>query len=408
MGKKHRQIHIFDKARQVAYSSNLMDAASENYFNTIVLNGQRISFEGAFQDCDDLLASLAQRLVKHRRLSVLTAQDRENLAHLAAIQFLRVGLIRSTLLEFSRQLRHLFHKSGSKLVAELEEEFDSFDENAARVMSLKQLKSAPELAGHFLDKDWSLLLAHRTDPFWISDNPIVVGNVFPYGSRGLASEGVEICWPLGPEILLAFRCPTIANMLENVSPASASTLRNDPVSLCGPENVEYYNSLQIFQSSRFIYSSRKTFELAKRAIRDYPNVASERMTMMELGSLGEVPRDERMPMGSWVVVFGARTHYMCQVKESHSTPSGFSVIVADGQARLVESLLSDSPHKRAVLYRDKVPIHMMGDVVVEGSSDSSALHVSPRDLGMRRVLERSRLREPDSGINSEGETSEGR
>lgn len=390
-GRKHNQVFVFDKVRQSSYTSNLVDAGSENYFNTIELAGQTISFEGAFQDCDDRLAVLAKRIVENQRLSVLSDQDRRELAYLAAIQFLRVKLVRTTLLEITRSLLRVFRERGGTVGPDLEKEMLGVDETAVRAMSIQQLRAADEMAKHFLSKDWALLVAPGSDPFWISDNPIVTNNMFPYGDNGLASEGIELCWPLGSRVLLVFRCPTIANKVELVSPARAKILRSGQTVAAKPVNIEYYNSLQVFQSSRFLYASTKEFRLARRALRDHPELEAEQLSKMEFGTLGEIPRKSRMPAGRWLVAFGSRTHHMCPIDQATSTPSGVAILVSPSAGeRTVEALLGDAPHSKMEVYQDKVAIHMMRDVILERESGHpERIQIYPRDPSLKALLEKS-------------------
>lgn len=390
-GRKHNQICVFDKVRQSAFETNITEAGSENYFNTIEVAGRTISFEGMFQDCDDRLAVLAKLVVDNHRLSVLSAQDRKDLAYLAAIQFLRVKLVRTTLLEITRSLLRAFREQDRSVSPDLEKEMLGVDENAVRAMSIQHLREAGAMAKHFLAKDWALLLAPDSDPFWISDNPIVANNMFPYGDNGLASEGIELCWPLGSRILLAFRCPTIANKVELVSPVHAKSLRSNPTVAAKPVNIEYYNSLQVFQSSRFLYASTKVFRLARRALRDHPELEVEQLSKMEFGTLGEIPRRSRMPAGRWLVAFGAKTHHMCPIDQATSTPSGVAVVVSPSAGvRTVEALLEDSPHSKMEVYRDQVPMHMMRDVILEREPDHpERIQIYPRDPGLKALLEKT-------------------
>lgn len=388
-GRKHTQVYVFDKVRQSAYQSSLMDAGSENHFNTLVIGGKTINFEDAFQGCDGKLAELSRRLVEKQSLAGLSQRDRADLANLAAIQFLRVKIVRTTLQAFPQMLHAVLSKRGP-IAPELEAELTSFDENKARAMSLKMLEEAGQHAKHFLEKDWALMVAPSASPFWTSDNPIVIGNVFPYGERGLAAPGVELCWPLGSHTLLAFRCPTIANKAELVSKAYADRLRSGLTATCSVENVDYYNSLQIFQSSRFLYASTNEFKLARRAIKEYPDVSAERTSTFAMGGMGEAVSNSNMPMGRWLVAFGAKTHHMCRIDSVLRDDSEVVVEVADDAAIAIERALQDAPYSQVLIYQDQVPIHMMREAAIERvSNNPKAVQVYPRDPGLRKLFTRT-------------------
>jgi Protein of unknown function (DUF4238) len=389
-GRKRNQICVFDKLRQAAYKSSIGDAGAENYFNTVTIAGERVFFEDAFQDCDEKLASLSKRLVRHRDLRVLTDQDRQDLANLASIQCLRGKLMRTTHLEFPRQLRKAIERRGNTLSPELLDELAGIDENTATLATLRHLREAHKFARHFLDKDWALCLAPVADPFWISDHPIVVSNVFPYGNLGFGSPGVEICWPIGAEVLISFRCRTIANKAASVSAAYAGILRADPVSSCESENVMFYNSLQVFQSARFLYGPTKDFSLARRAIREHPTTGEGRTSIMELGDLAGPELNEKMPEGKWLVVYGDDTHHMCKIEMWSKAPGGFTATIAAESAGGMQRLRADAPFSRVELYEDRVARQVMGGgVTIEGlQGHPETVLVTPSDPGMRALYGR--------------------
>ena len=114
--------------------------------------------------------------------------------------------------------------------------------------------------------------------FWISDNPIVMFNSLPYGNIGLSAPGIEIYFPLSPSRALAFFCPSIGKQIaESLDPEHPRRHVEDPIypemlrairnrsMLAVPDSyVEFLNELQVRQSTRFLYSDRNEFDLARR------------------------------------------------------------------------------------------------------------------------------------------------
>jgi hypothetical protein len=55
------------------------------------------------------------------------------------------------------------------------------------------------------------------DDVYISDNPVVMHNprtFGPYGNIGIAVPGIEIYFPLSPEVVLAYFCPSSMKHVE--------------------------------------------------------------------------------------------------------------------------------------------------------------------------------------------------
>jgi hypothetical protein len=112
---------------------------------------------------------------------------------------------------------------------------------------------------------------------------------------------------------------------------------------------------------------------------------------MEIGRMGEVPRNNAMPEGLWLVVYGGRTHYQIGVEDWRDHEAGFVATVTDKYRVGSEVMLADVPHSRVELYQDKVPVRMMREVTIERSPDApSAILVMPSDPGLRALLDRSR------------------
>lgn len=107
---------------------------------------------------------------------------------------------------------------------------------------------------------------NRTDiPFYTSDNPIVkhahISNSYmSYG--GIASKGIEIAYPLTPELILI--------MLEREYHKCLETYENNVMPLDDVEAIDYYNSLQMYQSYRQVFCNKDCFNFAKEYCKKYP------------------------------------------------------------------------------------------------------------------------------------------
>ena len=148
-----------------------------------------------------------------------------------------------------------------------EYEYPMLSENEVRKVAVSSLEDTSELVSAVSGKVGFLIRANESERFVISDNPVVVNNSFPYGDRGLASLGIEIYLPLSTEITLALYCPSVFRKMD-IAVQPFSDMDDDdkmifqgvidgvkngvPVSL-GKHTTEFLNSLQLSQSSKFLY-----------------------------------------------------------------------------------------------------------------------------------------------------------
>lgn len=124
-----------------------------------------------------------------------------------------------------------------------------------------QLMFSPELltpVASVLEKHiWVVGLNNTSKPLYTSDTPLVLQ---PHKAKGLlpctglASKGIEIAFPLTPDYILILWERTSFRDLARKDCATIELDGND---------VSHFNSLQVFQSYRQVYSSRSDFALAK-------------------------------------------------------------------------------------------------------------------------------------------------
>jgi len=107
----------------------------------------------------------------------------------------------------------------------------------------------------------------------------------PRGNLGLAVKGVELYLPLSPTTCLAMYCPEMAAQLERkyqelqscrkFIAQTRSTAMKDSIEKLftafrtgelapmDSSNVEFVNSLQVWNAERYVFSAHDDFELAK-------------------------------------------------------------------------------------------------------------------------------------------------
>jgi hypothetical protein len=221
------------------------------------------------------------------------------------------------------------------------------------------------------------ILIHRSNSqvFWISDNPVVLHNTFPYGERALNAPGIEIYFPISSELVLGFFCPSIEAKIQQLLSLDhpgidrqkyAEIYRGlqggDAVSL-GPETVPFLNALQVLNSFRFLYASSNEFEHAREIVRRQP-AARNVQTLIAVGRMGQgPPLRTNMPPGLWVIFYGGRSHHMIAA-DCWDEGADFLEFETCDLATL-QAILADQPLKQAVLFQDGAERRGMREVQIE-------------------------------------------
>lgn len=372
-----RQIHVFDKNRCSSFLSSLRDAGSENNFNTVEVNGEKTNFEILFQNVDNLAPSIINKIINQQCLSGLSDQDRKGLALITATQFQRTKLHRTTPVELVQQLLEKLEKAGVDL--QTIENLDKVSDNDSRLVLLNRLLQQDNDIESFLSKRLILLKAPSPQAFWISDNPVVLYNTFPYGECGLNTMGIEIYFPISSSFCVAFYCPSLeiklkealskrtkdrtsnGNWLERIYTGLITLKTVDAIST----TVDFINELQILSSSRFLYSNTSDFSLAQQVLRRFPQYQNVK-SLYNVGELGSPPpTNTNFPHGEYLVVYGTNNHHILAIKDisDETTNPGIQFFALDLEK--LQAIHQDSPFKSVSLYRDGQQLKFMRDAEFE-------------------------------------------
>jgi hypothetical protein len=399
--KARTMVHVFDKTEMRGYKSSILNAGCENYFNTVEVEGQSISFERLFQATDDQLARLLNMIVLDRSLANITPIDRLMLSEAVAAQIIRTKMVRTTMRSIAEQLSDSMRRAG--LISEELDGFPMPTDQEVRRAALASLLDLQQIVDAIQKKD--LILIHCSDStfFWISDNPVVLHNTFPYGELGLNAPGIEIYFPISPGLTLGFFCPTIGLKIQQLlslgqpyidrqkySEIYRGLKEGTSVSL-GPETTPFLNSLQVLRSSRFLYAQNDDFEHARSILERSP----EARNVQSLSSVGEIgqgpPPRPRMPSGLWVVIYGNRNHYMIAVDRWDQNSDFLDFETRD--VHTLQAIVADEPIEQAVLFQDGHERRGMRQVRIEVLNRSSPFQVriTHRDEKLNQILRSHRL-----------------
>lgn len=287
---ENRQIFVFDKFRRKSFKTNIENVACEKYFydlpNTddgrdgiddqVVEKG--LSFlESEFSKSLDFLLLQVKR--KRRRRDLFSVDHKRNLALFLTIQFLRTR-------EHRNQIMELTEKMGTALLEKFPNE-DYGDYHVEVNQDWLPIFQAsfmfdPEVLKTFsealLNHIWFVGVNDTDDPFFTSDHPFVkrAHITDPYKSfSGIASQGIELAFPLCPKFILILCERTAFKDLEKYE--------NRIIPLT-TDNITYYNSLQVVRSYRQIFSSNNDFKLVKEMFETHADAFSPDRTRIVVGT----------------------------------------------------------------------------------------------------------------------------
>lgn len=390
-----RNIFVYDKARMCSYPLPIRDAAAERDFYSVEFEGKLINFELLFDEIDSQLATIEQKLSASEDPSDIFSEYREAICTVAATQLLRTKLQRTSPAALIEQLRAI--SAGMGLV-----EPEVTSDTTSRLLHLRSLLELDKVTSYLVKKD--LLLFCSTDStcsFMISDNPVVLHNTLPYGQKGLNAPGIEIYLPIAWDRCLAFYCPSIAKIIrESVDPKHPRPVTDNPFLISvlhgietrsivksGSVFVQFINSLQVLQSSRFLYCNRNDFSLAERILRKNPEL-KEISTLMRLGKLGEANGPAKMPSGEYLVFESGHYHHVLQIVDHSGKFQSFGIVFTTTDLSKLAYIQHDSPFDCVTLYRDGKAMQVMREAILNMImyDGISYFHVRHRDDGLNALM----------------------
>jgi len=377
-------IYVFDKQKGRGFSTSLMNAASQNGFNTLEEDGVVVNFEGDFDDVDALLANRLREIHETKNLSMLSKEQRRDWADLVAVQLLRTPIVRSTM---KTVVEDLMEQVVDKFGAELDMPVPTKNDVLRTARSI--FADRAEARRSLMAKDFVLFIAPDDTPLRISDRPVTLESALPYGDSGLASHGVTVFMPLGTGLLLGLLCPSIGRKLNKVPieelglsdenyawfEALREGLATGSVVQLDETMVKRHNEQQIAGCQRFVYGPTDRFADVQRLLSAHPE-AREVNSSLVLGKIGQGPEPRpHMPMGSWLVLFGRSESHMLEVLDAFDDEPLEVTLLSSGA--LAEAL-KDGPFTEMQYYVDRHCRRGMRDVRLVRLEDEGRCRVQVR------------------------------
>ena len=307
-GKK-RQIFVYDKRTDRAFRTSVDNVFAERDFNTATTPDGVFCLEDGLANLENVVAPIIAGIIRRKNCKLQTAESAAALSLFIAIQRVRGTTTRAVIEEFTGRVRQVIESNFEDNVKALEDIDKARNSEAIKLQSLNLMRNgAAKFAQHIASKDTVIFSAPIGHRFVIGDSPVVLHNdkdFGPYGNLGLGAPGIQIYFPISPDLALGFFCPSIVagwkkerdNLANRRAQAAALAvigsldvsvqgreaiplfdraiagyddklaciLDGDPL-ICDSENMKLMNFLQISQAERYVASVDGDFSLAKTMI----------------------------------------------------------------------------------------------------------------------------------------------
>ena len=281
--KNTQKVYVFDKEKEINFISNITNILHENNFYSLQLLGKETCIEEFFIPLETQASPIIQKILTDESLINLTNNDIICLSKFSIIQMFRTKYAIESYMHISRE----FLRKAKKIIKSNHNLNpidsclpDEVDYNSAKIGTMTMvIEMCEKFVPRLLDMDWLLFSTTSQFPFWISDNPVTLHNDHtfgPYGNLGICVPGIQLSIPLSPKFTLCiwdkknisdmFRYSILKpNKNNNVDRILNGYMTKMPIS-CSPDNVIFYNSLQVVFSERFLISDRKEWGLVENMI----------------------------------------------------------------------------------------------------------------------------------------------
>lgn len=262
------QIWVYDKERRNTFQSNVKNVGAENRFYDSDLlgaaTGDKQFIERYLSDIEGKYSTISESILSSlhsHKFKILSARHRHFLAAYMVIQWMRTKEARIKHQQMTEVFEKIYRKMFSDRGMSPPPNHELLDEKPsdeiAREMQNRSLLDVGQIsmmASVLYRHIWVIFEVSETASLFTSDHPFVKR---PHivdslrGTDGIASEGIEIMFPLSPRYILT--------LYERKYFGDVSTADGTLARMKGHESTVYYNQFQVFQSSRFVFSRENDF-----------------------------------------------------------------------------------------------------------------------------------------------------
>src|SRR5258708_17528400 len=386
-------IHVFDKKNNKSFSSSLINTGHENNFNTVEINGEKFNFEEAFTDLDGAMAPVMRKLITSTTRFRLYHGDLYILSLIVWVQLFRTKLARTTFEQLSNDI--LNWMTGNHFEVPLE----GISEQQSKFISLSGFDDIEERMKLLLSKGIVLFKSPDSHPLWISDNPVVMFNELPYGRLGLETPGTDVYMPISKNYILGFLCrinckkisEAYLKMQENKNGINNeielfyNAIQNNTIINLTKDHVDFFNSLQVQYSSRFLYGPAKDFLIAEDILKEVPELKETKTSI----AISHEKKSPKMPMGEFIVFYLENDHFMIPAKLLPSESHANLVFCTTKLLRLFDFFINKTEIACVEVYKDQVLIRLSREVYI-AEFDVTRNKVTIRHIheGLNEILTR--------------------
>jgi hypothetical protein len=288
------QINVYDKVKKGDRQNNITDVASENYFYDIDYNKafsedeKRASnyssdklkelsreqyIENFFADSieNELSMFLKYFKIKAEKFSkkkhFISKFMRKRFSIQLAYQHIRTKATRTTIDGMSDCLQQMLIAMNAS-----EKNIKSFQttKNSTKLIHgqiITDKNEIKKIAQTFNKYIWILAINKTNNEFYTTDNPISTRPHIAHqfmSMSGLASKGVEVFYPISPQIILI--------MFEREYHKNIENLDRHYFIIDNEKTVDSYNALSAIFSTRFIFSKSGDFQIINELLEAYPAI----------------------------------------------------------------------------------------------------------------------------------------
>jgi len=213
--------------------------------------------ENFLAEKEDKFSKAYYRLIETKNLDALTRDEQRDFFLFLGSQFIRTVEIRYMMDQMSKGVfEKIFGKEGMNIIPDNVQA--KFTEDSIKKFQIQMLiKEVPKFGLILSKKTWAIRENTTKTLLWTSDNPIALHNDNNLGSMGILSPGIEIHFPLTPNLILLSYDPAVTG------------ITTEPMD---SEHVLRHNCYQVDSSVRYLFSKNDDFQGTVDYLNKYPEL----------------------------------------------------------------------------------------------------------------------------------------
>ncbi len=274
----NEKLWIYDKSTGRSFPNGVANIGCDGYFyddpEVAAVTGEAQFVEKALSRAEGRWSSTLSAVLERVRSQAdvgLSHDERLCISQMLSLQMVRTPLVRELNDQMRRAMERALRRSFS---------IDSEDDQAEipipkglsdieaknfHIVSMLNHESIAKYQSIFIGHIWTFLRAGRHGHFYTSDHPLsrrphITGGWMSHS--GIGSKGIEMSFPLAEDVTLLMYDREHFSTMEFIDGKANDAL--------APEMLLYYNSMQVQESHRFLYSRTSDFGHAEIVLKDEP------------------------------------------------------------------------------------------------------------------------------------------